>query len=53
MIYVLRSVPDVYSEPFLRNQETKAALEGQQGLWVRGHICVSYKADFCVSGDPA
>lgn len=41
MIYVLRYAPDVYSGPFLRNQETKRALAGQQGLWVRGHIsCV-------------
>lgn len=41
MIYVLRCGPDVYSEPFLRNQETKRVLEGQQGLCVRGHIYVS------------
>lgn len=34
-------IQDVYSEAFSRNQETKAAMEGQQGSWVRGHIYVS------------
>lgn len=40
MIYVLCFMPDVYSGPFLKNQETKRVLGGQEGLYVRGHIYV-------------
>lgn len=38
MIYVLRFMPDVYSLPFLKNQDTKGEPGGQEGLHVRGHI---------------
>lgn len=40
MIYVLCFMPDVYSLPFKKNQDTKGVLGGQEGLHVRGHICV-------------
>lgn len=54
MIYVLRCAPDVYSEPFLRNQETKASAGRSTGVMgERSHIrvflaCVCFRG-YCVN----
>lgn len=40
MIYVLFFMPDVYSLPFLRNQDAREVPGGQEGSRVRGHIYV-------------
>lgn len=46
MIYVFCFMPDVYSLPFLKNQDAKEVLGGQEGSHVRGHI------HMCFSGVP-
>lgn len=40
MIYVFFFMPDVYSLPFLKYQDAKEVLGGQEGLHVRGSIYV-------------
>ena len=42
MIYVFFFMPDVYSLPFLKNQDAKEVLGGQEGSHIRGHLYVFF-----------
>lgn len=47
MIYVFCFMPDVYSLPFLKNQDAKEVLGGQEGSHVRGHTYMFFLEYLC------
>lgn len=53
VIYVFCFMPDVYSLPFLKNQDAEEVLGGQEGSPLRGHIYVFFRCTFVLEDAPS